>query len=304
MGPIRHAAAILAVLLPNLTGCWAGVDPPTTATPGASASVLVTVGRPDGTTFDAVLFYPTAAEGVADYDPTGAPYPAVSFGHGFLIDVPFYESTLGRLAARGYFVIATRSALEPLPDHAAYARDLLRCLDYLEAENADETSPWFQQVDTAALGLFGHSMGGGAALAAAATDDRLGALVTLAPSELFDPSVIDAAPSVTAPSRFIVGDMDGFTPADSHALRMYESAPPPKQFTLILGGNHCGFMDRPVPFFCDLAGLPRDEQLDLTVELTADFFDNYLKQSPTTEPLVWGPAYFDDPRLDTTRAER
>ncbi|MCS6919203.1 MAG: hypothetical protein NZM28_05495, partial [Fimbriimonadales bacterium] len=45
----------------------------------------VTVRRPNNTTFIAQLYYPATATGDnTPYDGSGAPYPAVSFGHGFL----------------------------------------------------------------------------------------------------------------------------------------------------------------------------------------------------------------------------
>ncbi|HRP64082.1 MAG TPA: hypothetical protein PK400_12355, partial [Phycisphaerales bacterium] len=53
--------------------------------PYAAGRTNVTVVRPNATTFTARFYYPATASGVdAPYNGDGAPYPAISFGHGFL----------------------------------------------------------------------------------------------------------------------------------------------------------------------------------------------------------------------------
>ena len=70
----------------------------------------ITVTRPGGSSFTATLFYPATSGGQSTpYDGAGAPYPAISFGHGFLQAVEKYQSTLEHLATWGYFAIASRS---------------------------------------------------------------------------------------------------------------------------------------------------------------------------------------------------
>ncbi|GIV04900.1 MAG: hypothetical protein KatS3mg016_0475 [Fimbriimonadales bacterium] len=134
----------------------------------------VTVRRPNNTTFNAQLYYPATATGDnAPYDGSGAPYPAVSFGHGFLQPPERYRSTLEHLATWGYFVIATESGLEIFPNHRTYSEDMRHCLTYLEQQNADSSSPLFRQVATEQFGISGHSMGGGASILAAAADTRI-----------------------------------------------------------------------------------------------------------------------------------
>lgn len=78
----------------------------------------VTIVRPNGSSFSAQLYYPATATGDGTpYDGSGAPYPAISFGHGFLQPPERYRSTLEHLASWGYFVIATESGLELFPNH-------------------------------------------------------------------------------------------------------------------------------------------------------------------------------------------
>lgn len=248
----------------------------------------VTVTRANGSTFSAILFYPATAQGPgAAFDPAGAPYPAVSFGHGFLQGVAQYQSTLEHLATRGYLVIASESESGLSPNHANFASDLSRCLTWLEEQNADAQSFLFGAVDTGAFGMSGHSMGGGASILATAQDARVRALANLAAANT-NPSAVSAIASVTVPSRLIAGDRDTITPVKQHGQLMYNNATTPKQLPLIVGGFHCGFTDSTF-LFCDSGTISRAEQLAITRRLLTEFFDLHLKGDQTRWVSVWGP---------------
>ncbi len=91
----------LGLALP-LNGCGCadllpGPPPVVCPAPLQAGWVETTVARPDGTTFGAILFYPaTACQPGALYEPAGAPYPVVAFGHGYLQSPETYQSTLTR----------------------------------------------------------------------------------------------------------------------------------------------------------------------------------------------------------------
>jgi hypothetical protein len=127
MGTIAAGLAV-ALLWPGAAGGdRAAARPASLSEPGPFAAGWrqVTVQRPAGGQFPALLFYPAMAQGEgAPYDGSGAPYPAISFGHGYLQPPTRYQSTLEHLATWGYFVIATKSGLELFPDHEEYAADL------------------------------------------------------------------------------------------------------------------------------------------------------------------------------------
>lgn len=257
----------------------------------------VRVMRPDGSAFNAILYYPASQNGSgAPYYGGGAPYPAVSFGHGFMIDPSYYRSTLAHLATWGYFVIATRSGLGLFPGHLAYANDLRHSLTHLENENARPGTWLYGQVDTAHMGIAGHSMGGGAGILATAADARVKALATLAAAET-RPSAIAAMASIAVPVRLLAGDEDGIVGWQSNTGAMYDNGLPPRQRLLIKGGWHCGFMDSNF-LFCDSGSLPRSEQLQITRQQMAAFFNLYLHGDQGAWPSVWGPESMADPRVD------
>ena len=261
--------------------------------PHAAGWAEVNVTRPGAGTFTSLFFYPASSGGQnAPYEGSGAPYPGISFGHGFVTNPNKYQSTLEHLATWGYLVMATQSYTGLFPNHANYAEDLRHCLTYLEEQNADSSSQLFGQVDTEKFGLSGHSMGGGASILAAADDGRIKALANLAAAET-NPSAEAAMADVLIPARLIAGDEDGIVSYTS-TRDIYLNGNPPRQFALIQGGCHCGFLDSDI-IFCDSGSLSRAEQLAVTRRLLTEFFQLYLKGDQVPWRAVWGPELDDDP---------
>ncbi len=261
----------------------------------------VTVTRPNGSTFTAALYYPASASGAgAPLNPSGGPYPAVSFGHGFLQAVEQYQSTLAHLATWGFLVIASRSEGGLFPNHANFAADLRHCLTYLQTANGTPSSWLYGQVRTDRFGLSGHSMGGGASILAAAADTRVRCVANLAAAET-NPSAVSAMGSVSVPISLIAGDDDTITPVGTNGQLMYNAGRAPKQLPIIRGGFHCGFVDANF-LFCDSGALTRPAQLAITRRLLTAFFRLYLADDASVWRAVWGPEFFADPAVDTTRA--
>lgn len=250
------------------------------------AQTEVTVARTNGTTFGALLFVPSSGTAV---DRRGAPYPAISFGHGFLAPPALYAGTMRHLASWGYVVIATKSGGELFPSHQDYADDLRFCLYWLEAQNATPGG-FLQGAVAPAWGVSGHSMGGGASLLAAADDPQIAAVANMAPAET-RPSAVAATTRIAAPVCLIAGSDDTFTPPPRHARRMYDVANAPRVYPLILGGFHCGFVDVPLPdSLCDSGAMTREDQLPRARRLLTAFFELYLKGDVAAWAHIWGPA--------------
>ncbi len=249
----------------------------------------VTVTRANATTFTARLHYPAVAPGGQDaaFDPSGGPYPAIGFGHGFVQAVTQYQSTCQHLATRGYLVLAPESEGGLSPSHANFALDLRQSLTWLEQQNALPSSPYFNRVNIAAFGLCGHSMGGGASILATAADTRVVCLANMAAAET-TPSAIAAMPSIHVPVFLITGSQDGIVAPAGNGLAMYNAGTAPKQYPLITGGFHCGFTDASF-LFCDSGGISRTIQLAITRRMLTAFFDLNLKSDQSVWTTVWGP---------------
>lgn len=277
---------VLLIVLFAVCG-WAQTNPLGSAGPFRAGWRSVTVTRANSTTFTARLFYPATAAGQnAPIDASGGPYPAVTFGHGFLQAVSNYKSTLEHLATHGYIVIASDSEGSLFPSHQNFANDLRQSLTYLEQENANSSSVLFNLVRTQRFGASGHSMGGGASILASAQDSRIKALANLAAAET-NPSAVSAMPSVAIPASLISGSADTIVPVASNGQLMFNAGPAPKILPIIQGGWHCGFLDAN-GLGCDTGTISRTEQLFETRRLLTSFFNLYLKSDESVWKQVWG----------------
>ena len=283
--PLAIAASALALVFAASFDGAARAGATDATGPFAVGSRSVTVTRANGSTFSAVVRYPAASAGASTPFAAGAmPAPAVTFGHGFVTPVAQYESTLAHLASWGFVAIATTTQGGLFPSHSAFAADMRDCLTFL-AQQSGTPGSWLEgAVDATAFGASGHSMGGGASALAAAADPRIVALANLAAAET-NPSAQAAMASVTVPVRVIAGSEDTIVSSAS-TRQIHDAAPGPRQFALILGGSHCGFIDAPI-IFCDTGSITRDEQLRLTRGLLTEFFLAHLRRDPAQAEAAW-----------------
>ena len=246
--------------------------------------------RPDATAFEALVFYPATSASVdAPLDPSNSPYPAVSFGHGLMALPILYSDTMRHLAGHGYIVIATMSGLELSLNCTGYAADMNLCLEFIVERNDLPGSFLYQGVDTDALGLSGHSLGGGSALVAASLNRRVKALAVLTPSLAF-PSPVEAASLLTIPVCLVTCSQDQVTPIFMHGGPIFNAANAPRVMTLIEGGAHFGFMHHPFPyFFRENQDITAGQQRELGKQVLTNFFDLYLKKQQSAWSRVWGP---------------
>ena len=207
----------------------------------------IRVPRGDGDdAFEARLFTPLApGDGAPAADERS---PVYAFGHGYLAPVGPYTSTLEHLASWGITVVAPRSGRALFPSHERFAADLLASLDAVaEAAAADDWAGL--PVDPKARAVGGHSMGGGAAILAAASDPSVRTMATLTAADT-RPSAVEAARELDVPLLLVAASEDAITPVEQHQRPMFEAAGGPAQLRIIEGGGHCGFLDQ-----SDLIGL-------------------------------------------------
>ncbi|MBN1852903.1 MAG: hypothetical protein JW829_09270, partial [Pirellulales bacterium] len=267
--------------------------------PFAAGSTTVTITRSDSSTLSALMYYPAITSGVdVPLDPTGGPYSAITFGHGYLQQPARYYGTLEHLATYGHLVIAPTSEVGLLPNHLDFAIDMQLTLDYLTARHADPADSLFGYVDINHFGLFGHSMGAGSGLLAAANDRRIRAFAGLA-TAITNPSPEPVMPEIQAAVALLSGDEDGIVDYTTATVPLYNSATPPKLKPLILGGCHVGFQDDPFPLFPDGGSLPAEEQLAMTRHYLTSYFGLYLKGDQSLWRNIWGPEAFSQSGFST-----
>ena len=279
---------ILFLLIISALQLWAQPENPGPYQAGWISGSLEREGR----NLSVRIYYPSFAEGSeAAIDTLHGPYQPVAFGHGFLMQNSYYISHYKHLASYGFVVIAPQF---PDTDHLQLAYDLLFCVDYIKAENANPASRFYNRIDTSKAGLSGHSMGGGASLLAAANDSSIAVAAPLAAAET-NPSAIAVMDQIQGVVYLISAENDGITPPSQHQIPMYNAAKPVKGLPIIKGGNHTKFMDTRIWDWTDPNGyLSAEDQLRITRRYLAGIFNLFLKEDSSYFKYVFGEAAQND----------
>ena len=182
--------------------------------------------------------YPALAGGSNAPVAPGA-FPVLVVGHGFVMTTAAYGNISDHFVPLGYIVALPTTEGGFAPNHGTFGADLAFVASALQAAGA-ESGGVFEGHVLPATALMGHSMGGGAAMLAAA-GNTVQAVVLLAPAET-NPSAVAAAAQVEVPTLVFAGSEDCVTPIADHQGPMYAAlATSCKAFVTIQGGGHCYF---------------------------------------------------------------
>ncbi|MGO1054074.1 dienelactone hydrolase family protein [Crossiella sp. CA198] len=169
----------------------------------------------------------------------GLGLPAVAFGHGWLQPTRRYLGLLKHLASWGIVVAAPGTHTGALPSHRLFAADLRTALDVCTGVRLGEGQI---SVHPERLALAGHSMGAGAAVLAAAEDERIRAVVTLALAET-RPSALDAAHQCAMPGLHLSAVQDLVAPTVGHVEPVAQAWAGPVQLRGITKATHLAFTE-------------------------------------------------------------
>lgn len=257
---------------------------PASAEPFSVGSTTITFVDPSrgGRSIPCDVYYPADApgSGVPVGGPAGLAYPVVCFGHGYQITTDKYAFVWESLVPDGCIVALPRTGGELFPSHIEFGRDMAFVIAALAQAGADAGSIFFGRVASESA-LMGHSMGGGASFLAAKEYASVTAVVNFAAAET-DPSAIDAASFVTAPTLVFAGSNDCVTPPPSHQIPMYNTVGSAcRAYINITGASHCQFAE--YSFLCGLgeAGCPasitRSQQQAVAMQFVELWFGYHLK---------------------------
>ena len=235
-----------------------------------------------------LLRYPAQGAGGVDAPALACFSPIVSFGHGFLIPNTSYDYLARGFANFGFVVVLPGTESGLAPNHEAFA------LDLIFAVKAIQNDPFFVGAVSDLRAYGGHSMGGGAAILAAARDRNSSALFVLAPAET-NPSAIAAAAKVRGTAFFEVASRDCVTPRATTAQPMFDAINVPqdrKNIEELDGGSHCQFAAE--NFACRLAeqscgGQPTMSELVQQSETHADIVEFLVSNA-----FAGDSTFFDD----------
>ena len=197
--------------------------------------------------------YPSG--GVAGVPMAPGRYPLVVFSHGYagFRDQSTFLTAL--LASWGFVVAApdhfSRDLTEVLggPTGATKkttdVQDLKATIALMKSENARSSSPFYRHVDARRLGAVGHSAGGAAVEALAATDPQVTTFIGLAGATVGAFGQAKKGPDSIVPHQpgmLMSGTSDKVVP-DVGIIKAYGRLHSPKRLILLRGAGHLVFAD-------------------------------------------------------------
>lgn len=220
--------------------------------------------------------------GVVYTPASGLGLPAIALGHGWLQPAARYAGILRHLASWGVVALAPDTQRGPLPSTVGLATDLRTALDVATGVRLGTGDI---SVDPAKLGLVGHGTGGGAAVLATASDDRVKAVGLLAPAETL-PSAIDAARTVEAPALIFVGGKDSVAPVEGHAGPIASAWSGRATVRTMTKASHLGYLDSRHWTDAFVDGKPQKAIHKLTLALLTAFLLHELTGTSRYDELL------------------
>ncbi len=225
--------------------------------------------------------YPATAAG-SNAPVAAGQFPVIVFGHGFGIAISEYDVWCDAYASKGYIIAfpTTEGSIFPFPNHEQFSLDMSFLIDHLLGGSTP-----FPGSILGTSAIMGHSMGGGASWAAAASNPNITTMVTLAAAETNAPvSSIGAAPNITIPTLTLAGTSDCVVQNGGAPIDMYNALPaaPYHVYLDIIGGSHCqfgaasGFSICTTGEFCG-GFIPIADQHNQMLTSTCLWMDYYLK---------------------------
>ena len=153
-----------------------------------------------------------------------------------------YQNIWDAIVPEGFIIAFPKTETGFVPSHAELGKDIAFVISELSALGQNNSSLFYNRIDSMNC-VMGHSMGGGSAFLAAQFSPSVKSLVTLAPAET-NPSAIQAAAILNIPALIFAGGNDCITPPPANQIPMYNSLQSIcKTFISINGGSHCQMAD-------------------------------------------------------------
>jgi dienelactone hydrolase len=215
---------------------------------------------------------------------SGLGLPAIAFGHGWLQPPGRYRGLLAHLASWGVVAAAPATQRGPLPSHRLFAADLRATLDILTGVRL---GPGSISVDPAKLGLAGHSIGGGAAVLAAAAEGtpKIKAVATFAAAQTM-PTATEAARKLTVPGLHLAAEGDLVAPPVGNAEAIAKAWGGPVQLRILDKSTHLALTEGSHWSQRLLQGKPSHRTHRLVRALFTAFFLTHLTRTDKYQPLL------------------
>ena len=215
----RTIALVLALLLMTAmlpTAASAAYDPIYVTSNGVTST-----GDFDSLFSGQIIYYPAS---LTESDGT---YPVVVWANGTMCAPALYHSLLSQIAAGGYIVVTNTDMM------SANGKTQIASVDFILAENEDPDSVFYQKVDTEHIAAAGHSQGGRSAVNAAAADNRIDCVLSIAGS-----NYTSEAKKLSTPTFFVAGGADMMVMASMWVKPAYKNCKGPAVYANLKGALH------------------------------------------------------------------
>jgi len=209
------------------------ISKPTGSGPYSTSYVYVDLPRAGRSDIPARIYYPGTGSNV---DPAGAPYPGIAFAPGAGGYETSYSSVLHEIASWG-FIVAIVGTGGPCNQEVVDTQSDV--INYLEIENSDPPSRFYNKIDISKFGASGHSNGGWAAIGGAVADIRYKGVCTIfgAAGPNFGNGQANTR-DLHVPLQLMAGSQDNtFLPSST---AYYNAANPVRSFLILQGSGHGG----------------------------------------------------------------
>ena len=222
-------------------------------------------------------------------------FPLLLIFPGFQLTRDQYTSYCEFFASWGFIAFAvTYSEGGFNIDHEHVAEDVPAMIDWATDPNQSIS----QSVNSNAIGVGGHSLGGKISIMAAALDSRIGVVLGWDPVEGMGAQVIpEGLASIQAPLLLMgetldsEGSFQACAPADGNYTRFYEGAPNAALEVTVHGADHMDWVDDPSCFVCGFCkdGALEDEVVKaLTRRTSVAFARRHLLGDESMERYLTG----------------
>lgn len=210
--PLLILLLTAALLLPTASLAYASDD----VTNGGVA----VLGDFDSTEFSYIVVYPENFN-------ARMKSPVVVWSNGTNSPPRSYEKMFEFLAGEGFIVVANTDSL--LYDGSVVSG----AIDFITAQNDEPESPLYCRVDTSRIGVAGHSLGGRSSINAAAKDERIGVVASIAGSNIESERV-----PLETPALFFAGENDTVIAPRLWVEPMYDACAGPAVYVSLKNAGH------------------------------------------------------------------
>ena len=177
-----------------------------------------------------------------DLGENGVKHPIINWGNATFTTPGIYKALLTHFASHGFVVIASNSTM------TGQGETIISGLDFLEEENQNSSSPYFEKLDVQNSGVIGHSQGGASAVVVAGADDRIKASIPIMPDCNFWVKCNNVA-DIDDPMLLIAGGSDPLVAHRTVESKVYDGLKSEVVYGVVEGLDHMSWMKSVVDQF-------------------------------------------------------